>query len=107
MDIELLAVNEYGYGPPDAQSAVELATHDINLPLLQDTEEQDVWVTGWAITYRDVVVLDANNVFVGVFNLTSNNLGSEDLTQDLDGDGTMDATNYETLKALLLSAAAP
>ena len=107
VDIELLAVNEHGYGPPDSQSAVDLATNDINLPLLQDTEEQDVWGTGWAVTYRDVVVVDSNNVLVGVFNLTTNSLGSTDLTQDLDGDGTLDATNYEYLKDLLLSAATP
>ena len=86
---------------------MDLATNDINLPLLQDTEEQDVWVTGWAVTYRDVVILDSNNVLVGVFNLTTNNLGSSDLTQDFDGDGTLDSTNYEYLKSLLLSAAAP
>jgi hypothetical protein len=103
-NVILLAVNEHGYGPPDQQSAVELATEDIDLPLLQDTEEQDVWTTGWAVTYRDVIIVDANGVYVEVFNLTSNNLGDTSLTQDIDGDGTLDATNYAFLKARLLAA---
>ncbi len=104
-DISLIGVNEHGFGPPDSEAAVVLATNDINLPLLQDTEEQDVWGTGWSVIYRDVIILDSDNVQVGVFNLTTNNLGATELTQDLDGDGTLDATNYEYLKALLLSAA--
>ena len=106
-NIILLGVNEHGYGPPDQLSAVELATEDIDLPLLQDTEEQDVWTTGWGVTYRDVIIVDANNEKIEVFNLTVNNLGSEDLTQDLDGDGTLDSTNYEFLKARLLAAGGP
>jgi hypothetical protein len=104
LDIVILAINEDGYGPPDHQDAVVLATDDHNLPLLQDTEAADVW-QAWAITYRDVVILDYANVQVGVFNLTGNSLGETDLTQDTDGDGTPDATNYETLKALLIAAA--
>ena len=104
LDIGLLAVNEDGYGPPDQQDAVVLATDDHDLPLLQDTEAADVWHV-WGITYRDVVILDSANVQVGVFNLTANSLGETELTQDTDGDGTPDATNYETLKALLISAA--
>ena len=99
-----MAINEFGYGPPEHQSAVELATEDFDLPLLQDTEESDVWTTSWAVTYRDVVILDANNVKVDVFNLTGTSLGTSDLTQDLDGDGTPDSTNYEFLKARLLAA---
>jgi hypothetical protein len=104
LDIHLLAINEDGYGPPEKQDAVVLATDDHDLPLLQDTEAADVWNV-WAITYRDVVILDAANVQVGVFNLTGNSLGETELTQDTDGDGTPDTTNYETLKALLIAAA--
>ena len=104
LDIVLLAINEGGYGPPDHQDAVVLATDDHDLPLLQDTEAEDVWHV-WAITYRDVVILDADNVQVGVFNLTGTSLGETALTQDTDGDGTPDATNYETLKAMLIAAA--
>ena len=81
-----------------------LATDEHDLPLLQDTEAVDVW-HDWAITYRDVVILDGENVQVGVFNLTGNSLGETELTQDTDGDGMPDATNYEALRALLIAAA--
>jgi hypothetical protein len=104
LQIDLLAINEDGFGPPDRQDAVVLATEDHDLPLLQDTEAEDVWNV-WAITYRDVVILDADNVRVGVFNLTGTSLGDTALTQDTDGDGTPDATNYETLKGMLIAAA--
>ena len=99
-----MAINEFGYGPPDRQDAVDLAVENIDLPLLQDTEAEDVWHV-WAITYRDVVVLDQDNVQVGVFNLTGTSLAEATLTQDVDGDGTMDTTNYDYLKGLLIAAA--
>jgi len=99
-----LAINEDGYGPPDRQDAVDLAVETVDLPLLQDTEAEDVW-HDWAITYRDVVILDRNNEQVGVFNLTGTSLGSTDLTQDLDGDGTLDTTNYDYLRSLFIAAA--
>lgn len=47
-----------------------------------------VW-DSWQITYRDVVILDGNNVPVAVFNLTSNDL--------------QNSANYQALKDLLLS----
>jgi hypothetical protein len=43
------------------------------------------------VVYRDVIILDANNVPVGVFNLTSHNLA--------------DPIHYATLKAMLKAAA--
>jgi hypothetical protein len=43
---------------------------------LQETEADDVW-GDWAVTYRDVIVLDANNVPVDVYNLTNNDLSVE------------------------------
>jgi len=42
------------------------------IPWLEDTDDS-VW-TGWAVTYRDVVVLDEANRFVTAFNLTTNDL---------------------------------
>jgi len=60
------------------------------LPWTQDTAAQHVW-TQWRVDYRDLVILDANNVPVGVFNLTIHNLA--------------DAANYATLKAMLKQAA--
>ncbi len=62
-----------------------------DLPWLQDVEAQDVWGV-WAPTYRDVIVLDGNNVVFGVFNLTSNSLAIP--------------ANYDALRQLFLDAAA-
>ena len=47
-----------------------------DLPWLQETDTDDVG-GDWAVTYRDVIVLDANNVPVDVYNLTNNDLSVE------------------------------
>ena len=60
------------------------------LPWLQDTYEEDVWDL-WQVTWRDVVVLDADNRVVFVYNLTVHNLGHP--------------ADYAELKAKLLAAA--
>lgn len=54
-----------------------------DLPLLQDTVEQQAWQQ-WAITYRDVVILDGENRVVGVLNLTENNLAELPSRMDLE-----------------------
>lgn len=43
------------------------------IPWLQETADEQVW-EAWAVTYRDVVILDGNNVVVGVYNLTEHDL---------------------------------
>jgi len=43
------------------------------LPLLQDDPSTDAW-TAWHAAWRDVIILDADNDAVGVFNLTDHNL---------------------------------
>jgi hypothetical protein len=60
------------------------------LPWLQDTNTANVWAS-WAVTYRDVLVLNGENVPVAVYNLTEH-----DLT---------DAGNYAALKKLMIDAA--
>lgn len=85
--IDLLAVNGAAFG---GGMATMSALGD--LPVLQDTVTDDVWNT-WAVTYRDVVVLDADNQVVGVYNLTANNLNVQ--------------ANYDALKAMLEGAVAP
>jgi hypothetical protein len=57
---------------------------------LQDTAQQDVW-TSWAVTWRDVVVVDAENRTTSIFNLTEHNLG--------------DPANYDALRSILIDAA--
>ena len=60
------------------------------LPWLQETGDPDVWKS-WAVTYRDVVILDADNQKVAVYNLTEHDLA--------------DSANYATLKSMLLGGA--
>ncbi len=62
-----------------------------SLPWLQETTGgDDVWGS-WGVTYRDVVILDAENEVVGVYNLTEHGLASE--------------ANQEQLKQMLREAA--
>ena len=60
------------------------------LPILQDTADANVW-TSWAVTWRDLVVLDGEGRKALVFNLTTNNLADPD--------------NYATLEARLVEIA--
>lgn len=59
------------------------------LPWLQDAAGQDVWAL-WAVTYRDCVILDAQNRVYAVYNLTSHDLALP--------------ANAAELKALLVAA---
>lgn len=83
--VQLFGVNGVGYEAGNVS-----VTNGRMLPWLQDAADQQVW-TNWAVTFRDVVVLDAENKPIAVYNVTTNNLG--------------DPTNYATLKQILLDAA--
>ncbi len=63
-----------------------------DLPLLQDTLLVDAWGS-WEVTYRDVVLLDEDNVEVGVFNLTVHDLN--------------DPLNYQALSDLITAELGP
>jgi hypothetical protein len=78
----LSAVNAAGH-----ESGNTAATEGRDLPLLQDTLEVDAWGL-WAVTWRDVVILDRENVPVAIYNLTDHNLGQ--------------SPEYEGLKSLLI-----
>lgn len=82
--IRILGVNEIGSERANAE-----VCNGRDLPWLQDTVQDQVW-TRWKIRYRDVVVLDADNVPVAVYNLTDHNLAF--------------TANYDELKAILLGA---
>ena len=60
------------------------------IPWLQDTPSENVW-SDWAVTYRDLVILDAENQKIDVYNLTTHDLA--------------DPANYAELKQKLLEAA--
>ena len=62
-----------------------------SLPWLQDTVDEDAWGL-WGVDWRDVIVLDADNVYVGKMNLTFEDLADEanrdklrDLLEDAGG----------------------
>ncbi len=73
-----------------AESGNAENTSGRDLCWLQDTVADDVWTT-WEVAYRDVVILDRDNVQVAVFNLTAHDLA--------------DPAEYAALKALLESIA--
>jgi hypothetical protein len=90
LDIQLLGVNAFGH-----ESGVTVATEDRDIPLLQDVDEDsnslsDTWEL-WDVTWRDVVILNAENEPVAVYNLTENDLS--------------DPSSYAELKNLLISTA--
>jgi hypothetical protein len=79
--IRILGVNDAGH-----ERGNTAMTSGRTLPWLQDTAADAVW-TSWAVTNRDLVILDAANVKRDVYNLTSNDLA--------------DPVNYDELKARL------
>lgn len=88
--IEILAINELGQ-----ESQNNLASAGRVLPLLQDVDANqngasDVWAS-WDVEWRDVRVLNQNNVPIGNMNLTVDSLAT--------------TSNYELLKAELVDAA--
>jgi hypothetical protein len=85
VEIHILGVN--GQGLESGNAGI---TAERTIPWLQDTESQNVW-TAWAVTYRDVVVLDGQNFPVAVYNLTEHDLAN--------------STNYDNLKQLLVDTA--
>ncbi|MCA9716894.1 MAG: hypothetical protein H6713_01435 [Myxococcales bacterium] len=68
---------------------MEVASTVASLPLLADVAEVDVWGL-WAVTYRDVVILDASNHAYATYNLTEHDL--------------QDPASYDELRSLLLAA---
>ena len=90
LNIKILGINEAGHesGNPDI-----IAGRD--LPWLQDINDDgdgdsDTWES-WDVTFRDVVITNAENEQVAVYNLTNNDLANSD--------------NFAALKSLLLDAA--
>jgi hypothetical protein len=83
--VHILGVNPFAHS-----SGNEDICRGRDLPWLQETQADDVW-GDWAVTYRDVIVLDADNVAVDVYNLTVHDLSV--------------AANREELKEKLRAAA--
>ena len=85
IEVDILGVNEGGY-----ESGNDGMRTGRVLPLLQDTASENAWAD-WDVEYRDVILLDSENVRVGTFNLTDHDLS--------------DPANYAALKALLADLA--
>lgn len=69
MQVRIHGVNGLGL-----QSGNAAVTAGRDLPWLQPTDPStDPW-TSWAVTYRDVIILDEENLPVAVYNLTVHNL---------------------------------
>lgn len=81
MEVRILGVNGAGY---ESGNAAIVARRTI--PWLQDTVEDGVW-NAWGVNWRDVVILDGDNVPVATFNLSMYDLAI--------------AANYDSLKTLL------
>lgn len=75
LGIQVIGINEVGQ-----ESANNVITSGRDLPWLQDVDansngDSDIWDEQWQIEYRDVVIVDANQIRRGAFNLTFNDLG--------------------------------
>ncbi|MFH1108569.1 MAG: PEP-CTERM sorting domain-containing protein [Planctomycetota bacterium] len=90
LDIRILGVNGAGL-----ESGNAFITSGRDIPWLQDLDLNgdgwsDVW-RSWNVTYRDVVILDAENARVGTFNLTTHDLRIP--------------ASYDTLRRMFVDAA--
>ncbi|MHC4224458.1 MAG: hypothetical protein ACYSX0_12930 [Planctomycetota bacterium] len=61
-----------------------------DLPVVQDTVAAHVW-DDWQVQWRDVAILDEDNIWVATYNLTTYDLKTP--------------ANYQTLKDMLKTAA--
>lgn len=85
IDVQILGVNRIGQ-----EAANGTITANRMLPWLQETEAQPCWST-WNATWRDVDILDPQNRRMAIYNLTEHDLS--------------DTSNYQTLKAMILTEA--
>jgi hypothetical protein len=86
-----LSIQILGINPATEASGNDAMCSGRDLPWLQEPADISVW-TAWAVTYRDVVIVDAANEKVAAYNLTTHDLAT--------------AENYAELKALLRAAVA-
>jgi hypothetical protein len=75
--VRLLAVNLEGL-----DSFVPEESSFGSLPILQDTAAQNVWES-WNATWRDVMILNPDNIHVDTYNLTSHDLANPSFYAEL------------------------
>ena len=74
---QIVGINESGF-----ELANETFTTDRDLPWLQDTEQTQLWDV-WAVSYRDLYLVDGDGVLRDIYNLSSNDLRGEAATAEL------------------------
>jgi len=79
VEVQILGVNEAGY-----ENGNVTACEGKDLPWLQETQDQMVWVT-WRVNYRDVIIIDEDNEPLATYNLTDHDLGNADDYDELKG----------------------
>ena len=67
-EVKILGVNGVGQENGNATACAGRV-----IPWIQDVVTANVWAL-WAVNYRDVVILDAQNEPIAVYNLTVNDL---------------------------------
>ena len=92
LDIVILGINDWGLEAGNVS-----VTEGRDIPWLQDVDGDDdgvadIWEQ-WDVTFRDVVILDANSEKVEAYNLTVHDLS--------------DPENYDTLRQMFIHAAVP
>ena len=75
--IEIIGINAIG-----KEASNQLITDGRDLPWLQDTEDDKVW-SSWLASWRDLVVLDANNELAWRDNLTDHDIRFTDAYDDI------------------------
>ena len=70
LDVAFFGVNEVGH-----EVANDTITEGLSTPWLQDTEAVNAW-EAWGVAFRDVIILDDQNVPIAVMNLTYNDLSA-------------------------------
>jgi hypothetical protein len=86
LDIQILSIDKMNVNGAGAASY----SVDKDLPMVADNSSDDIW-NSWGGSWRDVVILDANNEIYSIYNLTTYNLGV--------------TSNYDDLKQLFIDAA--
>jgi hypothetical protein len=79
VDVQLLSINKIS-----AETGVSSFTDSMDLPMVQDTTTLGVW-TDWGAAWRDVHLVDRDNVHVGTYNLSTYNLGDPENYAELKG----------------------
>jgi len=81
-----VAVRIHGINGTGHEGSNAAACQGKELPWLQEVPDEPVW-NSWAVTYRDVVIIDEENKVLAIYNLTVHDLSKP--------------ADYEALKAML------